>query len=419
MKGKILLALTLLLGVSTTTWAVGNLGKANQKKHAYTNEDVWAAYEGFNNTLLDSNKYIYKTNSSYPSAVDRGNGAAAIWCQPIYWDMAMNAYKLAKAQKDRKKTSYYKTLCEKIFAGNKAQYCQFDFDDNNENTGWFIYDDIMWWTISLARGYELFGVDEYLKLSEASFKRVWYGSEKVGDTGSYDKENGGMFWQWQPIQNPKPNKFGDGKMACINFPTVVAALTLYNNVPEGRPEQTGQIPECQSKSQYLAKGKEIYEWGVENLLDQKTGRVADSRHGKGAPNWKAHVYNQATFIGASVLLYKATGEKRYLDHALLAADYTFNEMSSAEYILPFEHGIEQGIYTAIFAQYIAMLVYDCGQTQYLPYLHRNICSGWSNRDEVRGICGGEYTQALSTDVVVDSYSASGIPALMLLFPAIR
>ena len=58
-------------------------------------------------------------------------------------------------------------------------------------------------------------------------------------------------------------------------------------------------------------------------------------------------------------------------------------------------------------------------TQYLPYLHRNICSGWSNRDEVRGICGGEYTQALSTDVVVDSYSASGIPALMLLFPAIR
>ena len=58
MKGKILLALTLLLGVSTTTWAVGNSGKANQKKHAYTNEDVWAAYEGFNNTLLDSNKYI-------------------------------------------------------------------------------------------------------------------------------------------------------------------------------------------------------------------------------------------------------------------------------------------------------------------------------------------------------------------------
>ncbi len=119
MKSKILLALTLLLGASTTIWAVGNSGKANQKKHAYTNEDVWAAYEGFNNTLLDSNKYIYKTNSSYPSAVDRGNGAAAIWCQPIYWDMSMNAYKLAKAQKDKKKKVTIKHSARKYSQGTK------------------------------------------------------------------------------------------------------------------------------------------------------------------------------------------------------------------------------------------------------------------------------------------------------------
>lgn len=409
----------ILLLTSTAICKAEDFRKKTDQTSGYTQKEVWMAYDGFNKTFLDSNKYIYKTDTSFEQAIDRGNGAAAIWCQPIYWEMAMNAYKLAKSEKDKRRTKEMRKLCEKIFAGNKAHYAHFDFDDNNENTGWFIYDDIMWWTIALSRAYELFGEEEYLRLAEASFKRVWYGSDKVGDTGSYDEEDGGMFWQWQPIRNPNPNKPGDGKMACINFPTVVAALTLYNNVPEGRLEQTGQIPECQSKRQYLAKGKEVYEWGVENLLDQKTGRVADSRHGKGAPNWKAHVYNQATFIGASVLLYKATGEKRYLDHALLAADYTFNEMSSAEHILPFEHGIEQGIYTAIFAQYIAMLVYDCGQTQYLPYLHRNICSGWSNRDEVRGICGGEYTQALSTDVVVDSYSASGIPALMLLFPAIR
>ena len=428
MKSKILLALTLLLGVSTTTWAVGNLGKANQKKHAYTNEDVWAAYEGFNNTLLDSNKYIYKTNSSYPSAVDRGNGAAAIWCQPIYWDMAMNAYKLAKAQKDRKKTSYYKTLCEKIFAGNKAQYCQFDFDDNNENTGWFIYDDIMWWTISLARGYELFGVDEYLKLSEASFKRVWYGSEKVGDTGSYDKENGGMFWQWQPIGNPNENAAGDGKMACINFPTVVAALTLYNNVPADRvadpnPESWSNKygdftrPHYETKEVYLAKGKEIYEWAVKNLVDSNTGEVADSKHGEGNPAWSDHVYNQATFIGASLLLYKATGEKTYLDNAILGADYTMNTMSGTYDLLPFESGVEQGIYTAIFAEYMAMLVNDCGQTQYVPFLKRNINYGWANRDRTRNLCGGEYHKAQIEGATIDSYSASGIPALMLLFPA--
>ena len=418
MKSKILLAVALLLAISTTSvWAADSSEKTNQKTGSYTNEDVWAAYEGFNNTLLDPDKYIYKTTSSYEQAVDRGHGAAAIWCQPIYWDMSMNAYKQAKAQKDKKKRAYYKELCEKIFAGNKAQYCHFDFDNNNENTGWFIYDDIMWWTISLARAYELFGVDEYLKLSEESFSRVWYGSKKVGDTGSYDKENGGMFWQWQPIHNPKPNRPGDGKMACINFPTVVAALTLYNNVPKKRKESTEESPKYQTREQYLAKGKEIYEWGVENLLGKKTGRIADSRHGNGNPAWKAHVYNQATFIGASVLLYKATKEKRYLDNAILAADYTVNEMSAKHNLLPFERGIEQGIYTAIFAEYIAMLVYDCGQTQYIPFLKRNIESGWANRDKTRNVCGGEYEKVLPAGAEIDSYSASGIPALMLLFPA--
>lgn len=380
-----------------------------------TPEDVWIAYESFNNVFLDRNKYIYKAGSSCKAATDRYNGAAAIWCQPIYWDMAMNAYKLAKAEKNKKRTREMKELCRKIFDGNRRHFAHFDFDDNNENTGWFIYDDIMWWSITLARAYELFGEEEYLRLSENSFNRVWYGSEKVGDSGSYDKVNGGMFWQWQPIQNPKPNKPGDGKMACINFPTVIAALTLYRNVPAKRITPVGQIQRQQTKEQYLAKGKEIYEWGLNNLFDSRTGCVADSRHGTGTPHRKAHVYNQASFIGASVLLYKTTKEKHYLDNAILAADYTFNILSSAHHILPFEDDIEQGIYTAIFAQYIAMLVYDCGQTQYLPYLKLNINSGWANRDKTRNICHGEYGKPTTSDAVIDSYSASGIPALMLLF----
>ena len=416
MKSKILWIATLVLAISTTVYGAQGSQKTNGTTGDYTREVVWAAYEGFNNTLLDSDKYIYKTNSSFPAATDRFHGAAAIWCQPIYLDMAMNAYKLAKAQKDKQKIKYTKDLCEKIYQGNKAQYCRFDFDDNNENTGWFIYDDIMWWTITLARAYELFGDKEYLDFSEASFKRVWYGSEKVGDTGSYDPEHGGMYWQWQPIRNPKPNKFGDGKMACINFPTVVAALTLYNNVPKKRKPSTDACPDYQTREQYLAKGKEIYEWGVENLFDKATGRIADSRHGNHTPAWKTHVYNQATFIGASVLLYKATREKRYLDNAILATDYTFGEMSARHSVLPFERGIEQGIYTAIFAQYLAMLVYDCGQTQYLPFVKQNIESGWTNRDKTRNVCGGEYHKPLPAGAEIDSYSASGIPALMLLFP---
>ena len=129
----------------------------------YTNADTWKAYEAFNEHLLDQNKFIYKSSTADKAAVDRWNGAAAIWCQPTYWDMAMNAYKRAKAEGDTQKEQKFKQLCDDLFAGNKAHYANFDFDDNNENTGWFIYDDIMWWTVTLARAYELFGVEEYLE----------------------------------------------------------------------------------------------------------------------------------------------------------------------------------------------------------------------------------------------------------------
>ena len=49
----------------------------------------------------------------------------------------MNAYKRAKAEGDTERENKYKQLCDDLFAGNKAHYVNFDFDDNNENTGWF------------------------------------------------------------------------------------------------------------------------------------------------------------------------------------------------------------------------------------------------------------------------------------------
>lgn len=380
-------------------------------------EETWQAYDGFNKNLLDNNKFIYKTNTSYSEAKDRWNGAAAIWCQPIYWDMAMNAYKLACKTNNKKRENELLELNRKIFKGNKKQYVEFDFHDCNENTGWFIYDDIQWWTITLARAYQLFGEDEYLHLSEKSFSRVWYGSSKVGDTGSYDPEKGGMFWCWHPIKTPNPNNSEhDGKMACINFPTVIAAMTLYNCVPGNREiPNEDEKPLYQTKVGYLEKAKKIYNWGINNIFDKETGKVADSKHGNGNPNWKAHVYNQATFIGASVLLYQATNERVYLENAILAADYTVKVMSKEKGILPFESGIEQGIYTAIFAQYMDMLVHNCKQSQYLPFLKYTIQEGWKNRDKSRNLCGGEYDKKINSNDTIDSYSASGIPALMLLF----
>jgi hypothetical protein len=202
-----------------------------------------------------------------------------------------------------------------------------------------------------------------------------------------------MYWNWTDGDN--------GKMACINYPTVIAAMTLYNST---------------KNEDYLHKAKEIYAWAKINLFDVKQGRVADSNHG-GGPAWKMHTYNQATCIGAAVMLYKETGDREYLEEAVITANYLKNQMSTNG-LLPFETGIEQGIYNAIFAQYIIRLIEDGEQYQYLPWLHYNIDNGWGYRNRSFNIAGMDYSKQASSPDNIESYEASGIPALMQVIPPV-
>ena len=422
--------------ISLILCLLAGAGFANaQTAITYTDEAEWKAYDDFNTAFLDKSRNIYKADTKQPNADHRGNGyrdndvsgcAAAIWCQAIMYDMVINAYNRAKLEGDQTRMKKYKTLHDNIYSGEKAHYVNFDFHNCNTNNGWFVYDDIMWWTCALARAYEAFGKLEYRTYSERSFCRVWYGSTKVGDDGSYadparfsGASGGGMFWEWQPINNPNPHKAGDFRSACINFPTVIAACLLYQLVPEGRTVPTSAHPTQQTKEWYLEKAKEVYAWADKTLVNS-SGQVADGIHG-GGPEYSDHLYNQATYIGASCLLYKITHEVSYLTKAKKAADYVINKMSTAS-ILKYENGYEQGIYAAIYAQYIKMLIYDCDLSpaltkKYLTSIQKNIQRAYTNMYTSRGIQIGNFAKTTSADDVVESYGASGMPALMLMFPA--
>ncbi|MBR4643685.1 MAG: alpha-1,6-mannanase [Bacteroidaceae bacterium] len=396
-----------------------------------TDSMQWKAYDDFNAALLDKSRNIYKADTEQNAADHRGNGsrdndmsgcAAAIWCQAIFYDMVINAYNRAKTEGNEVLMKKYKSLHDKMYAGEKSHYVNFDFNNSNTNNGWFVYDDIMWWTCALARAYQTFGKTEYLTYSERSFCRVWYGSATVGDDGSYadparfsGKYGGGMFWEWQPIAKANPHQPGDFRSACINFPTVIAACLLHQLVPEGRTPQTAARPTRQTKEWYLEKAIEIYDWASKTLAPSN-GRVADGIHG-GAAEYKDHLYNQATYIGASCLLYKLTGLAKYRTNAIVGTRYVFNSMVNGSKILNYENGYEQGVYAAIFAQYLPMVVYDLGQTTYLTYIQRNMQKAWDNRDPVRGLQAGNFMNKTSDSDVVEAYGGSGMPALMLMFPA--
>ena len=274
------------------------------KEVNFTANNATSAYNDFNKYLFDPVRKLYYRASDK-------SGTGAIWTQAVYWDMAMNAFKRTNDPK-------YKQLMDDIYQGCGAEYANYNWRNDVE---WFIWDDMMWWIISFARAYELTGEQKYLDHSKAGFDFVWNGDPSINRVGSHEA-NGGMEWDWHRR----------GKTACINYPTIIAAMTLYNITKD---------------EQYVAKAQEVYAWARANLFDTNNGRVADHKVDNNPTNWTLHTYNQATCIGAAVMLYNKTKDVMYLNDAVLAADYTKNSMSDVNGILPFETGEEQGVYNAI------------------------------------------------------------------------
>ncbi|OQP67589.1 glycoside hydrolase family 76 protein [Niastella populi] len=371
-------AIVLLLGASVLSCSKSGNGQSTPdpvtpQQVSFTSNDATSAYNDFNKHLFDPNRKIYYRASDK-------SGTGAIWTQAIYFDMAMNAWK-------RTKDTKYRQLIEDIYNGNAMEYNNYNWKDDIK---WFIWDDMMWWIISLARAYELTGEQKYLDHSIKGFNFVWYGDASIGRQGSHES-NGGMEWDWHRR----------GKTACINFPTIIAAMTLYNITKE---------------TDYVAKAKEVYGWAKPNLFDASNGRVADHKVDNNPTNWTLHTYNQATFIGAAVMLYNHTKEVSYLNDAVLAADYTKNNMSDAKGILPYETGEEQGIYNAILAQYMIRLIEDGNKPEYIDWLRKNINTAYGNRNSTTGLMGKNYKVAPAAGAPVSCYDASSIPALMQVIP---
>lgn len=331
----------------------------------YTSEDASLAFEAFHKVFYDEELDLYHSTSAK-------EGLGSIWTQAIFWDIAMDAYL-------RTGKPAYRKIVGDIYQGAHRRYDGFNYDNTVE---WFIYDDIMWWVVALVRGYEITGDEEYLKHSITGFDHVW--------RGSYDPDEGGMFWDFKH----------SGKNACINYPTVIAAMKLY--------EATGE-------DAYLAKAKEIYHWSRENLFQVTTGRVADNKIGD-RRGYDDYTYNQGTLIGAAVALYQVTDEKGYLEDAILAADYTKKVMSDEEGILPAEGDWnEQGVLKAIFARYLMQLVEVGDQQQYEPWLRKNANLAWHNRDRNRHIMFRDYRIPCPTGHI-QSFEASSAVGIMQVCP---
>lgn len=140
------------------------------------------------------------------------------------------------------------------------------------------YDYNAWICIQYLNAYHLLDDSAYLRRAEDLLDFLWTGWDE-------SKLDGGISLAAE----------GGTKSAASNAPVATAFLSAY---------------EITQFEDYLVKAKKIYDWCRATLLEDNL--YCDSVNRRGELNdWKA-AYNQGAMLTAGSLLYKLTGEVRYL-----------------------------------------------------------------------------------------------------------
>ena len=217
----------------------------------------------------------------------------------------------------RTKDDRYKAYFDQWYAGVKARN-----GNTFEND---YYDDMEWNALAILRVYQATGDT---KFKEAALQ-IW----EYIKTGWNTNAGGGITWK-------KGMEYS--KNACSNGPACILAARLYQEFGD------------ESNKEWALK---IYNWEKSTLFNQNNGAVYDninSETGEIKKDW-VFTYNQGTFIGSAVELYKIFNEKAYLNDAMLAADYTTSSLTSNS-VLKSEGTGDGGLFKGIFIRYFTELI---------------------------------------------------------------
>ena len=201
-------------------------------------------------------------------------------------------------------------------------------------------DDMEWHCLALIRIYE--ATDEVRYLNKA---RQVYADWIWTQWSPEDEEpwHGGITWKTDVARS---------KNACSNGPAAIVAARLA---------QFAQIDATNVKNkpaqEYLNEAQLIYQWERKYLWNPENGAIFDNMNSEGKLARFSLSYNQGTFIGAAVELYRLTGERSLLDDAIITARYTTGHLSRRNHgVLPDATDGDGGLFHGIFFRYLANLI---------------------------------------------------------------
>ncbi|HEY9724251.1 MAG TPA: glycoside hydrolase family 76 protein [Oscillatoriaceae cyanobacterium] len=211
----------------------------------------------------------------YTDPASKGLYPTAVWSQGQAIGGALD---LANLTGDY--TPVNQTMSALQYYGNGGAYCP------GINGGARYYDDNAWVGLDFMQAYSQTGNKDYLQKAEAMFPYM--------QTGLHP--DGGLHWVEQSDSM--------SRNTCSNGPAIEYALRLYQATHDQK---------------YLKFAQNCYDFMQKNLR-APDGMYYDSLNDKGGLSKDFWTYNQGTPIGADVMFYRVTGDKKYLQDAQKTAN---------------------------------------------------------------------------------------------------
>jgi predicted alpha-1,6-mannanase (GH76 family) len=241
----------------------------------------------------------------------------------------------------------------------------------------------------------------YNATSEDKFKTAAIDVWKNIQTGWNTNAGGGIAWKKDQLYS---------KNACSNGPACILAARLFQ-----------QFNDVKDKEWAL----KIYDWEKQYLFNPSNGAVydnIDSRTGNVQQSW-IFTYNEGTFLGSALELYKITGDKGYLNDAIKAADYTLNNLvDSNDRLIKNEGTGDGGLFKGVFIRYFTQLILHPDlessiKKRYITFLKHNGETLWregTNKSMVLFSTYWKTKPASTTELTTQSSGAMLIEATALL-----
>ncbi|MCH5219912.1 MAG: AGE family epimerase/isomerase [Muribaculaceae bacterium] len=249
------------------------------------------------------------------------------------------------------------------------------------------YDDMEWMCLACLRASETFSMGASTWLDEARqlFDWIWAG---------WDETTGGILWNSESQRGVI-----DSKNSCSNGPAMIAAALLY--------QKTGE-------EHYLEKAVKIFEFmNAHNLFDDGFVKDGPTNNNRG---W-TFTYNQGTWVGGLLELYRVTGDTKYRDIATELIDKSIDSRWYSPYGVMGESGkgdggLFKGIYVRYITEWVLSGLLDADrQRRYASYLvenARSLCLSALVRPDMTVLANWRDRAEASSDEYCASVLLSGL-----------